>query len=205
MGNTSVPQKRVRKKVYRPSPEDRDLVFKMASEGATLQDIAKVIGRSTRMICIKYGANLKAGREKAIELGIMPGINGFVGTVRVEITDVQRAQIRELTGFGLRDDQVATIVKIPLSTMTAHCREDLDIGRATAHEKVTKTLFEMAVDKEHVNATMFYLKTQCGWRETSNIEFPDRNGNPQSLTSNVNINISADKMQTLVALLNDTV
>jgi len=192
-------------KQYLPTPEDRVLVTKMASEGCSLQEIADQMGRTTRMICIKYGPNLKQGRDMALEAGLKPKINSKTGIMQVEITSQQREMIQVLSGQGLRDDQVAILVKIPLQTMLVYCREDLNIGKAVAHDKVTKSLFEMALDKEHVNATMFYLKTQCGWKETSNIEFPDKNGNPQAIAGGVNINISADKMQTLIALLNDTV
>ena len=190
---------------YIPSIEDRELVTKMAAEGHSLQEIADKLGRTKRLICAKYGPNLKEGRQLSLIAGLKPKLDPRTGEVKVEISDQQREMIRMLSGQGLRDDQVALLVRIPMTTMLIHCREDLNIGKAEAHDKVTKTLFDMAVDKDHVNATMFYLKTQCGWRETSNIEFPDKHGNPQNITGGVNINISADKMQTLIALLNDTV
>jgi len=71
---------------------------------------------------------------------------------------------------------------------------------------VAKTLYDMAVDKQHPIQTQFYLKSKCGWKETTSIEFPDEEGKPQTIGGNgVTMNISAENIQAIIEVLNEKV
>jgi hypothetical protein len=120
------------------------------------------------------------------------------------LTPGEHRVIQDLAGYGLKNEQIAQLMGMGKMTLIAHFQEDLDVGRVRAHEQVTKTLFAMATDGEHPNETKFYLKAQCGWKEATQIEFPDEDGKPQSITGN-SVNISAEKMQAIVIALNEKV
>ena len=188
------------------SPEVRQLIINLASEGRTTYYIAKEIGVTKRMLQYRCTNELVAGRDLAKSMGIpVPSEVGHPVS-RKDLTDEELFQLRTMAGYGLKIDQIATILGMSPMTLIANYQEEIEAGRAEAHHLVTKTLFSMATDGDHPNETKFYLKTQAGWKEATQIEFPDESGKPQRLTGNsVNLNLSADKMQNLIAVLNDKV
>jgi hypothetical protein len=202
------------KRVVRFTDEQRLTVIDMASKGKSDFEISRFLTESgdinitKRMLQYRCGTELKIGHKKAIEDGVnLPQVGKMTSNEGItEFSPEMRFQIGEMAGLGLRNDQIALILGVGKQTMVAYCQDDIDKGRARAHETVTKTLFAMATDGEHPNETKFYLKAQCGWKEATQVEFPDENGRPQSITSpGVSINLSADKMQALIAILNEQV
>ena len=190
--------------------EQRERVRRLASEGASDFTISQEIGCTKRMLQYRCRDELDIGRYEAVKNGILPmkaGGNGSSkGNRRIEITDEMHFQIQTMAGYGLTVDAIAAVMGMARMTLYAYCMEDLDKGRADGHKAVAKTLYEMATDSEHPSMTTFYLKTQCGWRETTAIEFPDENGRPQRIIGDtVNLNLNAEKMQTIIALLNEKV
>jgi hypothetical protein len=187
-------------------PERRQLVVQLASEGKTNFFIAKELGVTKRMLMYRCTNELEAGRDIARSNGIaLPPKPGFEAGCR-DLTDEETFQLRTMAGYGLKIDQIATILGMGNQTLVANYQEEIERGRAEAHLKVTETLYTMATDGDHPNETKFYLKTQAGWKEATQIEFPDETGKPQRLIgSAVNLNLSADKMQNLIAILNDKV
>lgn len=89
---------------------------------------------------------------------------------KVEITPEQRKQIKALAGYGMKDSQIANVLGITESTLQRKCKEDIKKGRDTARASVAKTAYQMAVSGKQPAMTMFYLKTQLGWRETGQNE-----------------------------------
>src|SRR5574344_84803 len=186
--------------------ETRQLVRDMASQGKEIFSIAKEIGCTKRMLMYRCRKEIDEGREIAVMNGVpLPKWTNVV-TSREEVLEETRYQIEMMAAFGMPVDQIAVVVGMAKMTLMAYCQEDIDRGRALGHQAVAGKLYDMAIDGEHLSATQFYLKAKCGWKETTSVEFPDENGNPQKITNDhYNVNLSTDKIQAIVTILNEKV
>ena len=96
-----------------------------------------------------------------------------------KLTAAQRKELQRLASIGLSQEQCALVLDISHRTLKRRIADDDETmalykkGRATGATKVGGKLFEMAVSGDHPACTMFYLKTQCGWRETDKVEAAD--------------------------------
>lgn len=90
---------------------------------------------------------------------------GVGGRPPHEPTDETRRQVTALAGYGLNQQQIAAIIGIGRSTLQTHYQEELDSGKAKASAKVAQTAYEMAISGKVPAMTMFWLKTQCRWKE----------------------------------------
>src|SRR6516162_2515274 len=75
-----------------------------------------------------------------------------------------REKVRHLSGLGVRQDDIARIVKCSPKTLRKRCRDDLDGGAAEANAIVSGSLFA-AAKGGNVVAQIFWLKTRAQWRE----------------------------------------
>lgn len=110
---------------------------------------------------------------------------GKRGRPAFEVTDEARSLVRELAGFGLSHEQIARVVTHPKTgksisadTLKKYFSEELDEGKAGAAAEVARTAYRMAVSGEAPAMTMFWLKTQLGWRETQHLEHTGAGGAP---------------------------
>jgi len=80
--------------------------------------------------------------------------------------------VRQLSGLGLPQEQICSILDITRPTLTKHYEKELSVGKAQANAKVTENLFKIATgnSRGNVTACIFWLKTQCKWRETEVLE-----------------------------------
>src|SRR6266511_3629027 len=80
-----------------------------------------------------------------------------------------RRQIEAMAGYGVREADIARVVRIDPKTLRKHYRHELDIGHTKANAKVAENLFRKATGegREAVTAAIFWLKTMAGWRETA--------------------------------------
>lgn len=83
-------------------------------------------------------------------------------------TDQERQRIRLYAGLGLTQEQIASLVGKSVDSLTRHARKELDDGKAETIAKVAGNLVQKALKGDTASA-IFYLKTQAGWRETSNV------------------------------------
>ena len=90
------------------------------------------------------------------------------------LTDEQRAQVEALAAY-LTQEQIADYFGIGKTTWFAMLEREPEIserykrGKAKAIGAVAQSLIQQARDGDKV-AAMFYLKTQAGWRETSQVD-----------------------------------
>lgn len=97
-----------------------------------------------------------------------------MGRKPVMLTPSQREEIETL-GALLSQDQIADYLGISRSTFHAICDRDADVlerykrGKAKAIAHVAKGLLQKARSGDTVSS-IFYLKTQAGWRETDRLE-----------------------------------
>jgi hypothetical protein len=80
------------------------------------------------------------------------------------VNDAVREKVRHLAGLGVRQDDIARIVRCSPKTLRKRCRDDLDCGVAEANAIVSGSLFA-AAKGGNVVAQIFWLKTRGQWRE----------------------------------------
>ena len=97
-----------------------------------------------------------------------------MGRKPIELTDEQRGEIETL-GALLNQDQIADYLGIGRTTFHAIMARDPDIGerykrgKAKAIAHVARGLLQKARSGDTVSS-IFFLKTQAGWRETDRLE-----------------------------------
>src|SRR5215471_8330638 len=75
-----------------------------------------------------------------------------------------REKVRHLAGLGVRQDDIARIVRCSPKTLRKRCRDDLDCGVAEANAIVSDSLFA-AAKAGNIAAQIFWLKSRAQWRE----------------------------------------
>lgn len=84
--------------------------------------------------------------------------------------------LENLSGLGMTQRQIACMLGMSLLTFenrmaeNPEIREILKRGKALAISKVASKAYEMAISGENTAMTIFFLKTQAGWKETQHIE-----------------------------------
>jgi len=92
------------------------------------------------------------------------------GRPEVELTSEQKTQVEALASF-LTTEQIADYLGIGRTTFYSIMKRDEEVserykrGRARTIAKMGSNLISQA-NNGNVTATIFYLKTQAGWRET---------------------------------------
>ena len=81
-------------------------------------------------------------------------------------TDEERKRIRLYAGLGMTQEQIAVLIGKCVDTLHKHCGDELDLGRAETLARVAGGLVQKALSGDTAS-TIFYLKTQGGWKETS--------------------------------------
>ena len=86
---------------------------------------------------------------------------------RHQATDELRKQVETMAGFGIPQDDIATVIGIDATTLRRHYADQLARGGIVANTKVAGNLFKIATGtgREAVTAAIFWLKTRAGWSE----------------------------------------
>ncbi len=188
------------------SQEQKALITQMVSEGKELFSVAKALGVTKRMLLYRCTKEITAGHDIAIKNGVtLPKWTGLASR-REDVPEETKFQVQAMAELGLPLEHIAIIVGMSKMSLEAYCSDEIAAGRANGHQKVASKLFDMAVDGEHPAMTTFYLKAKAGWKETTSVEFPDANGVPQKVAGDqFNLNLSTEKLQILIAALNEQV
>jgi len=75
-----------------------------------------------------------------------------------------------MTGFGIRQEEIANALEIDRKTLTKHFRRELDTGMTEANVRVAQALYANAVKHNNVAAQIWWTKTRMGWKDTSVVE-----------------------------------
>ncbi len=89
--------------------------------------------------------------------------------VTYEPTEEKRRTVRAMSGFGIPQEDIATLLELDPKTLRKHYRRELDRGSIEATAKVAQTLFQMATSGENTAAAIFWMKARAGWREKQEI------------------------------------
>ena len=81
-----------------------------------------------------------------------------------------------MSGYGLRQEVIATVMSISVSTLIRHYRGDLDNGDGVAQAKIGQALFDMAMAGDRT-CLIFLAKVRLGFREASELVIADPDGN----------------------------
>ena len=114
-----------------------------------------------------------------------------MGRRAIELTEEQRGEIETLAAL-LTQDQIGDYLGVSRTTFRAIMERDEEIaalykrGKAKAIAHVAKGLLQKARSGDTVSS-IFFLKTQAGWRETDRLEHAggltinvvDRSDDPQ--------------------------
>ncbi len=88
-------------------------------------------------------------------------------------TRESRAQVQAMKLAGLSQPRIAAAMAIARDTLVRHYRKELDLAMDMANSKVAATAYDMAISGDHPQVTIFWLKSQLGWKETQRVEVVD--------------------------------
>ena len=85
-----------------------------------------------------------------------------------EVTEM----VKRFSGIGITHDMICSIANISKPTLYKYYNEELKVGKAHATATIANNLYRMATGegKEALTASIFWLKTQAGWKETDVVE-----------------------------------
>lgn len=89
---------------------------------------------------------------------------------RFEVTDTNRDLVRKLALAGIPHLIICDIIGCSLPTLSKYFRDILTHAKAQANAEVAQTLYNMARSGRHAAASIFWAKSQMGWRETGSTE-----------------------------------
>jgi hypothetical protein len=75
-----------------------------------------------------------------------------------------RAQVEALSGYGVRQDEIAIYLNIDPKTLRKHYEKEIDTGHIKANVGVARSLHKNATEG-NVTAQIFWLKARAGWRD----------------------------------------
>ena len=96
-----------------------------------------------------------------------------------EPTLQSREYVRSMAAYGAKQIEIARLLKITEPTLHKYYRFELDTAMIEANAKMAESLFKQGIGSEgrppNVAATIFWLKTQAGWKEPKSDESdPDK-------------------------------
>lgn len=109
--------------------------------------------------------------EKAAEKAAAAAAKAAKPSQTFTPTDEQRNMVKALTGFGILQEQIRSLIKGPRgqgisdATFRKNFREEIATGATTANAKVAESLFKNATVNNNVSAQIWWSKTRMGWKE----------------------------------------
>lgn len=99
-------------------------------------------------------------------------------------TEKDRKEVEALSGVGLPEEQIATLISggISRDTLRKYFDKELVSGKAKANSQVAKTLWQKATSGD-TTAAIWWTKTQMRWKEVTHHEITGQNGEPVQVES----------------------
>lgn len=90
-------------------------------------------------------------------------------------TEELSRQVETMSAMGLTLQMIEMITGVNHNTIYKYYKQELMVGKSKANLKVAQRVFELATNPEvaenvSLNACMFWLKTQAGWRERLDVD-----------------------------------
>lgn len=102
---------------------------------------------------------------------------------KMRVTPEMIRQVETMAGLGMKMPEIGLVLNLGARTLRRYKEQEpllqaaYERGRAAGAMIVQKSLRLLIADG-NVAATIFYLKTQCGWREKDRIEVSGPDGGP---------------------------
>ena len=89
-------------------------------------------------------------------------------------------QVEAMCACGVPETDIARVLRIDPKTLRKHYRDQLDTGSILASTRIAQSLYHKALGDgpQSVTASIFWLKTRAGWKETSIRELSGKNEEP---------------------------
>jgi hypothetical protein len=84
-------------------------------------------------------------------------------------TEDQRKQILMMTGFGIRQEEMCSFLRISRPTLEKHFRRELDTGMTEANMRVAQALYTNCTKNMSVQGQIWWTKTRMGWKDASEV------------------------------------
>ena len=80
--------------------------------------------------------------------------------------------VKRLSGIGITHDMICSIADISKPTLYKYYDKEIKVGKAQSTATIANNLYRMATGegREALTASIFWLKTQAGWKETDVVE-----------------------------------
>jgi DNA-binding XRE family transcriptional regulator len=101
-------------------------------------------------------------------------------------TDETKKLAKTLSGLGVPQDDIATLIGVTKPTLHKHYRDDLDKGMAEANAKVAGSLFNQAVSG-NTAASIFWMKARANWSERIVTEHTGPDGGPVKIQATIRL------------------
>ncbi len=149
--------------------------------------------KGSKAVRLKKTTQKEPATPKKSERG---GARENAGRPAFEPTPQERIQVETFSGIGVPIHQICALVRdgIHVDTLRAHFETELLKGKAKANAKVGQTLFQKCLSGD-TTAVIFWMKTQCGFKETTSIEYP--NGMPPVLHINAE-DLTDDQLESII-------
>jgi hypothetical protein len=104
--------------------------------------------------------------------------------------DKTRAEVSALCAYGVPQEEISIYIGIDAKTLRKHYRAELDSAKVKANTKVRRFLFEAATGDamskgatyaDCLRGSMFWAKTQMGFKESDHLSIGGDPDNPISL------------------------
>jgi hypothetical protein len=77
-----------------------------------------------------------------------------------------RERVREMASTGAAADDIAAQLRLPLKKLQRLFRSELQEGAAEGKQNALDKLKVIALSGENISALIFWVKANCGWRDT---------------------------------------
>lgn len=75
-------------------------------------------------------------------------------------------RVFDLASLGASREDIAADLGIPVDELDNLYSSELKKGAASGRERALQTIRDLAIEERQTTALIFWIKAQCGWRDT---------------------------------------
>ena len=117
-------------------------------------------------------------------------------------TEATRQTVQLHTMVGTTQSDIARVLDIDEKTLRKYYRDELDLAKAKANATIGGALFNQAKFGD-TSAMIFWMKTQAGWREKTDINHTSEDGSMSPKPGIDTSKLSTEALAEIMALHDD--